>query len=73
MTKLMKLLAGQSDEPLPIPRTRHGAIGCMVCEWRLRKKARTGWARGPGKPVILTTCEPHEPKNSLFVFAVRFA
>src|SRR5437867_9695933 len=30
-TKLERLLSGESDEPLAIPRTSHGAIGCMAC------------------------------------------
>jgi hypothetical protein len=72
-TRLERLLAGQSDEPLPIPRTSHGAIGCMTCG-KARRKARTGSARRVGGPVILTACERHEPKQSKhFVFAVRFA
>lgn len=25
------LLSGESDEPLAIPRTSHGQIGCMAC------------------------------------------
>jgi hypothetical protein len=71
--RLVHVLSGESDEPLPIRRTPHGAIGCHACG-KSRRKAVSGWARRPGGPVIFTACAAHEPKrSSLFVFAVRLA